>query len=154
MTGERQSGQIHLKRNRLIIERFDKDGQPSGKRTRWTIKMKSYLPREVFFKIWGFLQQGIKRHGTGSMDDMRKAARKALGQAGEAFGCEIGNRKRQADLYWLLDGRRFIAWQIHESRIDERRIYKLNRSKARLRIVVVLKRGGYSEIKPQKTREN
>lgn len=153
MTSERQLGQIHLKRNRLIIERFGKDGQPSGKRTRWTIKEKSFLPREVFFKIWGFLQQGIKRHGTGLMDDMRKAARKALGQAGKAFGCEIGDSRKIADLYWLVDGRRFIAWQIHEDRIHEQLISKLKRSKALLRIVVVIKRGGYSEIKPQRTRQ-
>ena len=154
MTSERQLGQIHLKRTRLIIERFGKDGQPSGKRTRWTIKEKSYLPREMFFKIWGFLQQGIKRHGTGSMDGMRKAARKALGQAGKAFGCEIGDSTKQADLYWLVDGRRFIAWQIHEDRIHERLIYKLTGSRALLRIVVVIKRGGYCEIKPQSTRHD
>ena len=153
MTSERQLGQIHLKRDRLIIERFGKDGRPSGKHTRWTIKMNSFLPREMFYKIKGFLDQGIKRHGTGSMDDMGEAAKQALGQAGKAFGCEIGGRKKQADLYWLLDGRRFIAWQIHENRIDERRNYKLTRSKAPLRIVVVLKRGGFVEIKPQSTRQ-
>jgi hypothetical protein len=153
MTSERQLGQIHLKWNRLIIERFGKDGQPSGKRKTWTIKTKSNLPREMFFKIVGFLQHGIKRYGTDSMDDMTMAAQKALGQVGEAFGCEIGDRKKQADLYWLLDGRRFIAWQIHEARVDERRVRKLTRSKAPLRVVVVIKRGGFFEIKPQSTRQ-
>jgi hypothetical protein len=154
MAPDQRLGKIHLKRNSLIIERFGKDGQPSGKRTRWTIKMMSNLPREMFFKIVGFLQHGIKRYGTGSMDDMTMAATKALGQAGEAFGCEVGDRKKQADLYWLLDGRRFIAWQIHEARVDERRVRKLTRSKAPLRVVVVIKKGGYFEIKPQSTRHD
>ena len=152
MTSERQLGQIHLKGNRLIIERFGKDGQPSGKHTRWTIKMTSNLPREVFFKIVGFLKHGIRRYGTDSMDDMTMAAEKALGQAGEAFGCEIGGSRKKADLYWLLEGRRFIAWQIHEARVDEQRVSKLRRSKALLRVAVVIKSGGYFEIKPQSTR--
>lgn len=153
MAHDRRLGKIHLKGNCLILVRFGKDGQPSGKRTTWTIKMKSNLPREMFFKIVGFLQHGIKRYGTDSMDDMTMAAKKALGQVGEAFGCEIGDRKKQADLYWLLDGRRFIAWQIHEARVDERRVSKLKRSKAPLRIVVVIKREGYFEIKPQRTKQ-
>jgi hypothetical protein len=146
-------GRIHLKGNRLILERFGKDGQPSGKRTRWTIKMTSNLPREMFFKIVGFLKRGITRYGTDSMDDMTMAAKKALGQVGEAFGCEIGDSRKQADLYWMLHGRRFIAWQIHEASIDERRVNELRKSKALLRIAVVMKRGGFFAIKPQSTRQ-
>src|ERR1700730_6320805 len=129
MANGQRLGKIHLKRNCLVIERFGKDGQPSGKRTSWTIKTKSNLPREMFFKIVGFLQRGIKRYGTCSMGDMTAAAKKALGQVAEAFGCEIGDSRKLADLYWLLDGRRFIAWQIHEARIDERRGEKFKRKK-------------------------
>ena len=100
----------------------------------------------------GFLQRSIRQSGTKSIDSMMIAGREGIKQAGKAFGCEIRKGSKLADLYWLLDEQRLVAWQIHERSLDERRIRKLVKSKALLRIAVVMKKGGYFEIKPQATK--
>jgi hypothetical protein len=145
-------GTIRLKQNYLFFRRLGKDGQRTGKRTYWKIKEVSNVPRELFFKIVGFLQRSIRQSGTKSIDSVMAAGMLGLKQAGRAFGCEIKKRSKLADLYWSLGGQRLVAWQIHESSLNERRVRKLMKSKASLRIAVVMKKGGYFEIKPQRTK--
>jgi hypothetical protein len=123
-----------------------------GKKTLWKVKAKSNLPREVFFKTIGFIQQAIKRYGKESIEDVMAAGRKGLERAGEAFGCEIKNGAERADVYWSVDERLLIAWQIHEERLNAKRARKLKGSKALLRLVVVIRESGWFRIFPQSTR--
>ena len=152
MAHAQRLGKIRMKHNRFIITRYGKDGQPTGKSTEWKIKEKSNVPRELFYKIKGFLERSIRQSGTKSIESVMKAGWVALNEVGKAFGCEIRDSSKLADLYWWSDGHRFVAWQIHESSLDERRVRKLEKSKALLRIAVVMKKGGHFEIKPQQTR--
>jgi hypothetical protein len=87
-------------------------GSAALKPTMWKIRKKSNVPREMFFKIRGFLKQGVKRCGTKSLDGVIGAGWEGLKQAGEVFGCEIKDGSKLADFYWLLDGRRLVAWQL------------------------------------------
>lgn len=149
---QQRLGTIRLKGNHLIIRRFGKDGQPTGKKTKWKVKTKSNLPRELFFKIRGFLQQSIKRYGTESLTDLSTAGGEALKQAGRAFGCEIKEGSARADLYWFSNGARLFAWQIHAGAFDKRRARKLEESKALLRLAVIMKQTGFFKIVPRRTR--
>jgi hypothetical protein len=145
-------GTLQLKGNFFIARRFGKDGKRAGKKTKWRVKAKSNLPRELFFKIRGFLQSSIKKHGTESLDDLVAAVRGGLAQAGWAYSCQIKKGSRHADIYWCEDGKRLIGWQIHTGGFDERMARKLTRSRAVFRLVVVVSKGGYFRIMPMNTR--
>lgn len=150
---ERQLGTIQLKGNHLTLRRFCKEhGKPIGEKTSWKVKEKSNLPRELFFKVRGFLLSSIKRNGKESLDDLETAGREALEQAGRAFGCLIKNGAKHADLYWCLDGKRLVGWQIHLEKYDKGRVEKLMRSNALLRLAVLMYQTGYVKIIPLTTR--
>jgi hypothetical protein len=113
----------------------------------------SQLPREIFFKTFGFLHQAIKKHGKESLDDITNAAREGLKQAGKAFSCDVEEGTKIADVYWFAQGQRLVAWQIHEEKLDNKRARKLSRSKALLRLVVLVKASGWFRIVPRVTRQ-
>jgi len=149
---ERQLGTIHRKKNGFIVRRFDGDGKPTGEKTKWTAKNKSNLPRELFYKVRGFMKSSIKKQGPESMDELRAAGQKGLEQVAKAFGCQVKTGASHADLYWCVDGKRLIGWQVHPEKFDKRRAEKLERSKALFRLVALSFRTGYVTLIPLSTR--
>jgi hypothetical protein len=154
MNNSEQQIWMRLQKQRLYVQRIGKHGNRIGSRTEWTIGKKSALPRELFFKIRGFVQRIIKRCGTESADELRIAVRRALTQAAETCGCESKQGQAKADMYWKLGDRLLIAWQLHDNALDVQRIKKLKTSRALLRIVVIVKKSGYFRIVPQDTRQH
>jgi len=136
----------------LRVQRLNKKGKAVGKTTKWTVRERSALPREPFFKVIGFIRSNIKRREPASMDEMQSAIRSALEQAGAAFGCKTRRGSKHADLYWLGKGQVICAWQLHEDCLDEDRVEQVLDSSALLRIAVVFKKSGYFEITPLKAR--
>jgi hypothetical protein len=109
------------------------------------------LPREVFFKLVGFIRQSITKSGTESVETVRTATLKALRDAGRAYDCEIKYRSPRADLYWCSKGKRLAAWQIHTDNLDKRWVRKVEGSKALLRFAVIVKASCYFKIVPRPT---
>lgn len=153
MTNNQQQIWIRLRKRDLRVQRVNDHGNRIGKKTKWTIGKKSALPRELFFKVMGYLRNSIKRTGTNSTDKLRISCLRALAKTAGTCGCESKFGQSKADVYWNLNGTVFIAWQIHDDAINIRRTKKLTSSKALLRIVIVLKKSGYFRILPQDTRE-
>ena len=152
MAKQEQLLRLKLNGNYLYVQRLNRDKERIGKRTKWEIRERSTLPRELFYQVRGFLQRSIKKFGTKSPDGLSRAGRVALLQAGRAFGCKIRNGSARADLYWSKGGVRLFAWQVHTEYLDERRVKELRGSKALLRLAVVLRGTGFFEIIPLRTK--
>ena len=144
--------EVKLKERRLYVQRVNNKGRLAGKVEKWNIGKNSNVPREIFFKTKGFIASRIRRSGTRSMKDMLRGVRHALEQAGGACGCQIKKGSKHADLYWLRNGRPLFAWQIHEDVLDKRRAKNILKSRAMLRLAVVVEGSGFFKITPLRAR--
>jgi hypothetical protein len=152
MPKQRQLLAMKLHDRQLRVQKLNDQGKKIGKPTNWTVRKRSALPREPFFKVIGFIRSRIKRSEPASMEEMREAISSALEQAGAAFGFKAKHGSKHADVYWVCKRQVICAWQLHEDCLDEDRVEQVLDSSALLRIAVVFKKSGYFEITPLKAR--
>lgn len=103
-------------------------------------------------KTCGFMRSTIRRCDDRSFSSLNRAVLRALHEAAESCGCESKSACDGGDVAWYLDGKPFIAWQIHEEILNRQRARKLRESAAALRLVVVVRDSGYFRIRPRWTR--
>jgi len=143
---------IKLNEDCYFVQRKGKQGEWIGKPTKWKIGKRSTLPRELFFKIYGFIRNRIQKCDEKSFAALKTAVLRALHEAAEAFGCECRSGWDAGDVTWYLGGDPFVAWQIHEEAVETLTARKLRESRAALRLIVVVRESGYFRIRPRWTR--
>ncbi len=143
---------LKLKQDRLVYQRYGKDGRLTGKRQVWRIRKDSYAPRALFHLVLGYVRQRVNQCEDKSFEAVRKAALRGLCEAARACGCKPSFGAEGGDALWTLRGEPFFAFQIHKDFLRKETATKLRKGKAWLRWVVIVKKSGYVEFVPRRTR--
>ena len=124
---------LRLENDRLYVSRLGKKDGHFGKRERWKIQKKSYLPKGVYFLIHNFIRQQVKSRDGDDFFDVKKKVLRGLSEAAIACGCETQSEQEGADVCWYLKGEPFFAAQIHEDELDMPRLKRMRSGNAMFR---------------------
>jgi hypothetical protein len=148
----KQHLRLKLKGHTLFSHRLGKNGRSSERPFAWEIRELSLTPRAMFQLIQGFVRKRVSQCYEKNFESVRRAVLRGLGEAAVACGCELATDGKGGDVCWLLDGKSFFAFQVHQGATDELRAKKMRGRSPILRWVIEIDENGAAKFKPQKAK--
>lgn len=166
----KQKLHLRLEGRTLLVGRLTKD-EGVGQWSEWKIRKESFLPRGLFFLVSGYVIHRVKKipKEEKCFETLKEAIRRGLCEAAVACGCTWKVGGTLSDVRWLLDGKRFFAFQIVDfhkhadtkrqvlqQQLRERRAFDRMEEKSggMLRGALVVLKGGLVRFAPGKTRSD
>jgi hypothetical protein len=150
MRDQKMSLRLIADRGLLIVRRRSKGGW--GKKERWEVGLKSFVPRALYFMIHNYVQQRIKRCDNAKDSvALRKSVLRGLREAAEACRCEPEFGREGADVVWYLGAVPLIGFHVANDKCKKKAVERLLAGNPVFRWTIAVAQSGWFHIQPRET---